>query len=397
MIDLSSSDLIRLLVDRSATAVAVLDRELRYLAANDRHLVAYGLAGQADVVGLSHLDLIPAAGDSFQEGLKQCLEDGAECCGGEATVFSAGSANGGGRQLCWEMHPWRDGSGILGGVVLFTESYASDETEISQCAWERLRHAEDEASQARRELAAARDEVLEASRVKSSFMATMSHELRTPLASILLFCEMLQEDAVADGNMPLAADLARVVGAGQQLRSLIDDLLDFAKLEAGRSRLDPAPFDVCEMLRKATAAVRPLAESTGNVLEIRCPDAIGVIVADPGKVRQSLMNLLTNACKFTESGRILTEAFRTTDQRGEEWLVLRVHDTGIGISQEVLPRLFRDFVQGDPSLTRKYGGTGLGLAMTRRYVEMMGGEVFAESSPGEGAIFTIRLPAASED
>lgn len=394
MLDISSPDLLRLLVEHASRSVAVFDREMRYLAANDHHLVAYGLVGEGDVIGACHYDLVRAVPERWRECHRACLEGNLEVCSGEAVVALENGNGKGRRQLCWEMHPWRDSSGEIGGVVVFTQTFPAEQGVGAQCISERLSQAEAEVRRARQELAIARAEAQEASRVKSSFLSTMSHELRTPLSSILLFCEMMQEDALAEGNQPLADDLARVVGAGLQLRALIDDLLEFAKLEAGRTRVEATPFDAADLIRSTAAAMRPLVDKTGNTLEVRLTGELGVVVADPAKLRQCLINLLSNACKFTDHGRILLEASRKVDPSDsqEEWLVIRVLDTGIGISREVLPRLFQDFVQGDPSLTRKYGGTGLGLAMTRRYVEMMGGTVSAESEPGRGAVFTIRLP-----
>ncbi len=391
MLEPSSPDLLRLLVEHSPTPVAVFDHDMRYLVVNNHHLVAYGLAGEGEVIGVSHADLVSALPEKWEECWRRCLEDGLEVCVGEASLVIGGVTGSTRRQLCWEMHSWRNVNGELAGVVVFTSAYAEEPESDGQYVSERLSQSEVEVRRAREELAIARADVLEANRLKSAFLATMSHELRTPLASILLFCEMLLEDAVSDGNEALAADLARVVGAGQQLRTLIDDLLEFSKLESGRSKVEPSPFDISQLLHQLAVSMRPLLEKTNNTLEVRCSEELGVMISDAGKVKQSLMNLLSNACKFTEGGRITLEAFREKESNGE-CIILRVTDTGIGISKEVLPRLFQDFVQGDPSLTRKYGGTGLGLAMTRRYVEMMGGTVKADSEAGQGAVFTISLP-----
>ncbi len=231
-----------------------------------------------------------------------------------------------------------------------------------------------------------------ASRSKSTFLANMSHELRTPLNAIIGYSEMLQEEAEDDGRAENAADLNKIHTAGKHLLGLINDILDLSKIEAGKMDLYLETFDVGEMLRGVVGTVEPLVEKKANTLDLRAGEGLGPMRADLTKVRQVLLNLLSNASKFTESGRIVLEANREQAD-GREWMVFRVTDSGIGMTAEGLAKLFQPFTQADASTTRKYGGTGLGLAITRRFCQMMGGDIVVASEPGQGSTFTVRLPA----
>lgn len=383
-----SPDLVHLLVDHASIAVAVFDRQMRYIRANDHHYVAYNLLNEADLTGVAHPALVPEGGERWRDCVRRCVEEQIDCCSGELPA-PAPDADGMPRQLYWEMFPWRDVHGRISGVVLFTTVFSN--TGGAKTAGQFL-EAEEELRRARRELAVARAEALEASRVKSAFLATLSHELRTPLSSILLFCEMLHEDALQDGKDSMIRDLERVIGAGRQLQELINNLLGFARLEAGRMQVEAHPFDLAELVRRVTGDIRPLAEKTGNELHVQMEEPLGVMHSDSMKIRHCLLNLLSNSCKFTEKGNILFSIRRTRSETGDR-VVFEVQDTGIGISPEILPRLFREFEPGDMSLTRRHGGLGLGLAMTRRYAELLGGEVSVQNNVGQGAVFTLRLPA----
>jgi len=233
-----------------------------------------------------------------------------------------------------------------------------------------------------------------ASRSKSTFLANMSHELRTPLNAIIGYSEMLQEEAEAEGNGSAVSDLQKIHAAGRHLLGLINDILDLSKIEAGKMDLYLETFDAAEMVRGVADTVRPLLDKNGDALEVVCPDDLGTIHADLTKTRQALLNLMSNASKFTEQGTVTLEAARepSADGAGES-MVFRVKDTGIGMTDEQVARLFRPFTQADASTTRKYGGTGLGLTITRRFCQMMGGDVEVESAPGKGSTFTVRLPA----
>ena len=231
-----------------------------------------------------------------------------------------------------------------------------------------------------------------ADRHKSEFLANMSHELRTPLNAIIGYSEMLQEDAADLGAEQLTDDLKKINAAGKHLLELINAVLDLSKIEAGKMELYLEDFDVAGLVRDIAAVIQPLAAKNANRLEVRCPAETGVMRADLTKVRQALFNLLSNACKFTDRGTVGLAVMRESTA-GQDWIVFRVSDTGIGMTPEQLVRLFEAFSQADAATTRKYGGTGLGLALSRRLCRMMGGDVTVESESGRGSIFTIRLPA----
>jgi signal transduction histidine kinase/DNA-binding response OmpR family regulator len=231
-----------------------------------------------------------------------------------------------------------------------------------------------------------------ADRHKSEFLANMSHELRTPLNAIIGYSEMLQEDAVDLGAEQFTDDLKRINAAGKHLLELINAVLDLSKIEAGKMELYLETFEVAGLVRDIAAVVQPLAAKNANRLEVRCADAVGMMRADLTKVRQALFNLLSNACKFTDRGTVTLAVSREAGD-GPDSLVFQVSDTGIGMTAEQLGRLFEAFSQADAATTRKYGGTGLGLALSRRLCRMMDGDVTAESEVGRGSTFTIRLPA----
>ena len=231
----------------------------------------------------------------------------------------------------------------------------------------------------------------QANRAKSVFLANMSHELRTPLNAILGYSEMLHEQAVERQLDEFGADLERISAAGKHLLALISDILDLSKIEAGKMELFLESFDVAELIDEVASTIRPLVEKNSNTLHIKRAPDLGVMHADQIKVRQGLFNLLSNAAKFTQEGKVTLDAGRER-MDDSEWIVFRVTDTGIGLSPEQIVKLFQDFTQADASTTRKFGGTGLGLALTRRFRQMMGGDVTVHSVPGEGSVFTIKLP-----
>jgi hypothetical protein len=231
-----------------------------------------------------------------------------------------------------------------------------------------------------------------ADRHKSEFLANMSHELRTPLNAIIGYSEMLQEDAADLGAGQFTDDLKRINAAGKHLLELINAVLDLSKIEAGKMELYLESFDVAALVRDIAAVIQPLAGKNANRLELRCPEDIGTMRADLTKVRQALFNLLSNACKFTDRGTISLAVTREAID-DQDWMVFSVSDTGIGMTSEQLARLFEAFSQADAATTRKYGGTGLGLALSRRLCRMMGGDVTVESEAGRGSTFTVRLPA----
>ena len=243
------------------------------------------------------------------------------------------------------------------------------------------------------DLARARDQALDASRAKSAFLANMSHELRTPLNAIIGYSEMLKEDSLDAGLDQYAQDLDRINSSGKHLLTLINDILDLSKIESGKMELHLEPFSLRGVLDEALTSIAPLLDKNGNRLESNIAPNLGDMDADITKVRQVVLNLLSNAAKFTQDGTVSLTAERY-EQYEIDWIRLTVHDTGIGMTEEQCNKLFREFTQGDASTTRKYGGTGLGLAISRRYVEMMGGDIQVSSVPGHGSTFVIRLPAA---
>jgi PAS domain S-box-containing protein len=232
-----------------------------------------------------------------------------------------------------------------------------------------------------------------ANRTKSQFLANMSHELRTPLNAIVGFSEMLMEEAEDEGRDDLTGDLRKIRGAGRHLLGLINDILDISKIEAGKMELFLETFPLAAVVRDVVSTVEPLAAARRDGLAVRMDDDPGEMHADPVKVRQVLFNLLSNAVKFTEDGTVTLSVARQADGEGRPWVRISVADTGIGIGPDKLGQLFQPFTQADASVTRRYGGTGLGLTITRHFVEMMGGTVSVTSAPGEGTTFLVLLPA----
>ncbi|MHB8522177.1 MAG: response regulator [Limisphaerales bacterium] len=235
-----------------------------------------------------------------------------------------------------------------------------------------------------------------ANKTKSAFLANMSHELRTPLNAIIGYSEMLQEEAQDVGQETFVPDLQKIHTAGKHLLGLINDILDLSKVEAGKMTLYLETFDLAALARDVTATIQPLVASNANRLEVSCPADIGVMHADQTKVRQSLFNLLSNASKFTERGKITLEFLRQAEAE-QEWVYMRVTDSGIGMSPEQLGRLFEAFTQANTAISRKYGGTGLGLVLSRNFCELMGGNLTVTSELGKGSTFTIKLPAEVQD
>ena len=232
-----------------------------------------------------------------------------------------------------------------------------------------------------------------ANRTKSIFLAKMSHELRTPLNAVIGFSEILLENAEFEGKGETRkADLRRINSAGQHLLSLVTDVLDLSKIESNSIELKIEQFDLPETIRGIVANVEPMVSKNGNKLVVRCADDLGTVSTDATKLRQATLNLLSNAAKFTEGGTITLSAYRRRSPAGD-WIEIQVQDTGIGIARSDLSNLFQNFGQANRTTSTKYGGTGLGLALSQRICGLMGGGITATSEIGRGSCFTIRVLA----
>jgi PAS domain S-box-containing protein len=261
----------------------------------------------------------------------------------------------------------------------------------------------DDRKRTAQELYKAKEAAETASHSKSQFLANMSHELRTPLNAIIGYSEMLQEEAADLGVAEILPDLDKIRGAGKHLLDLINDILDISKIEAGKMDLFLETFEVSLLIREIETTIRPLIAKNHNTLQVSCADNLGTMYADVTKVRQVLFNLLSNAAKFTENGTIALTIERSSESPSSSLLtphsslLFRVSDTGIGITPEQAKRLFQAFTQADTSTTRKYGGTGLGLALSQRFCQLMGGDITVTSEMGKGSMFTVQLPIAVLD
>src|SRR5882757_309046 len=236
-----------------------------------------------------------------------------------------------------------------------------------------------------------------ANRSKSIFLAKMSHELRTPLNAVIGFSEILLEGVDLDGkNSRKKADLERINSAGKHLLSLVTDVLDLSKIESNSIELKIAQFDLNEMVREIVANVQPMITENGNKLVVKCPNGLGIASTDQTKLRQAALNLMSNAAKFTEDGTVTMSIQRRRSQAAD-WIEIQVQDTGIGIAESDIGRLFKNFGQANSATSTRYGGTGLGLALSQRLCALMGGGISATSEFGHGSCFTIRVLAWMKD
>ena len=275
-----------------------------------------------------------------------------------------------------------DGSTVWDGVI----------TDVTA-----LKRAEQSAREAEAVAEALRDDAEAANLAKSQFLANMSHELRTPLNAIISYSELLSEEAEDRGETSTVTDLGKISRAGKHLLSLINEVLDLSKVEAGRMELDLTEFAAQDVIDDVVSTTESLVGKNDNRLEVWISNPLGEIRSDLTKVRQVLLNLLSNACKFTHAGTIGLTAARDADDSGRDWITFAITDSGIGMTDVQMAKLFQPFVQADASTTRKYGGTGLGLVISRRFCQLMGGDVTVSSEAGKGSTFEMRLPAIVVD
>ena len=378
-------NLLRTLTDNLPDRIFVKDVEGRFVTANTAYLQTLGAESLEAVIGKTDFDFLPRPAAQKQSAVEQAL-----IRSGQPLLNQV-------EQL--ETHQWfltskiplRNRHGLIEGLV----GISRDITD--------LKEGEVELQQAKEAAEAA-------NRAKSTFLANMSHEFRTPLNAIIGYSEMLQEEAEDLGQVDFIPDLQKINTAGSHLLDLINEILDLSKIEAGKMDLYLESFDVPTLIDNVIITIYPLVEKSSNTLQVDGIDRVGAMYADLAKVRQILLNLLSNAAKFTEQGMITLTIAREPSselQRADgqdsffggeapgsnrAWVTFRVADTGIGMSREQIENLFKPFTQADSSTTRKYGGTGLGLTISRRFCQMMGGDITITSEPGRGATFTVYLP-----
>lgn len=263
--------------------------------------------------------------------------------------------------------------------------------EMNRTLEEKVETRTSELARSMNEAQEAKEVAEQASRTKSTFLANMSHELRTPLNAIIGYSEMLQEEAEDLGEEVFISDLPKIHGAGKHLLGLINDILDISKIESGKMDLFVEKFDVPEMIQEVCHTIAPLVAKNRNALVVECPEDLGSMEADLTKLKQSIFNLLSNASKFTEDGTITLRIKHQSENLGD-FMYFTIEDTGIGMTEAQLGKVFEAFTQADAGTTRKYGGTGLGLAITRQFCRLMGGDATVESEVGKGSTFTLQIP-----
>ena len=368
------------MADHTPALVYIKDPEGRYLFVNRSYEAVFGRR-RAELLGRTDHEVLPAAvAELFAASESQVYQRGAPV---ECEEQLPGGTDGP-RSFFSVKFPLRRSDGTIVAMC----GISTDNTRRRQAEAALLELNES----LERRIAEGTAAAEEASRAKSEFLARMSHELRTPLNAILGYSELIEDEMRDRGDNASTGDVRRIRTAGKHLLQLINDILDISKIEAGKMLVHVEEFSVGALVDEVLAAVRPGIERNGNALRLELDPAAGLMRSDSLKVRQCLLNLLSNAGKFTHNGAVTLTVKRPL-VNGRAWLLFAVTDTGIGISPEHVGQLFREFYQVDTSSTRRYGGTGLGLVITRRLCHMLGGEIRVVSKPGGGSVFTAELPA----
>jgi len=362
---------LRSFVEQAPVSMAMLDRKMVYVAASREWVKEFG-NGYESLTGLSHYELHPDVPEEWKEVHRQALGGTSQRNDEDLWVHADGSK----QWLRWTVQPWQDAQGAVGGVMILTEDI-TDRKQADEMRLENVRLEEENRQFAN------------ASRMKSEFLANMSHELRTPLNGIIGFTELLVDQKPGPLNARQQDYLASVLSSAGHLLQLINDVLDLAKVEAGKMSFEPASFNPEKAIKEVCAVVHGLANTKGVRLRSETAEGVGAVTLDEHRFKQICYNLLSNAVKFTDGGGSV-EIVATEVEGGN--FAVRVTDTGIGIKEEEMKLLFREFQQLDSGASRRYEGTGLGLALTKKMVEMQGGSIRVESEHGKGSTFTVVLP-----
>jgi PAS domain S-box-containing protein len=368
-------ELVRLLLDSTGEGIYGIDMDGCCTFANPACVRLLGFDNTDELLGKNMHNLVHHTrpnGDPYPMTECRIFKAFREGCGVHADDEVMWHKDGSSFPAEYWSYPMRRGDELVGSVLTFVDITERREAEQA--------------------LQAATLAARAASEAKSQFMANMSHELRTPMNAILGYSEMLIEDAIDEGQTEIVADLEKINTAGKHLLELINAVLDLSKIEAGRMDLHIESTDLHELLEDIVTVAQPLVAQNGNELVNDWDDELGVLRADITKVRQSVFNLLSNASKFTRDGTITLRVRRESGNNGDRFRV-EVSDTGIGIAVDKLETIFEEFAQAESSTTRDYGGTGLGLSLTRRLSRLMGGDVLVVSTLGEGSTFTLEMPA----